>query len=108
MDAIKSKVEELVAAIQESAEYQSFQEAERRVKSVPGLSEKIREFCWKNYEIQNSSAADLYERIEAFEKQYRDFRKNPLVAGYLEKELRMCRILQEINAKITDSVELMI
>jgi len=108
MDTIKDKVEELIAAIQESTEYQSFQEAERQVKNVPGLSEKIREFCWKNYEIQNSGAADLYDRMEDFENQYREFRRNPVVSQYLEKELRICRMLQEINAKITDSVELMI
>ena len=108
MDTIKNKVEELVAAIHESAEYQSFQEAEQEVNNIPGLSDKIREFCWKNYEIQNSGAADLYEKMEDFENQYRDFRRNPVVAQYLERELRLCRMLQEISAKITDSIELMI
>ena len=108
MDTIKNKVEELVTAIHESAEYQSFQEAEQEVNNIPGLSDKIREFCWKNYEIQNSGAADLYEKMEDFENQYRDFRRNPVVAQYLERELRLCRMLQEISAKITDSIELMI
>lgn len=108
MDTIRKKVEELVTAIHESAEYQSFQEAEQEVNEIPGLADKVREFCWKNYEIQNSGAADLYEKMEDFENQYRDFRKNPVVARYLEKELRICRMLQEISAKITDSIELMI
>ena len=44
MDTINDKVEELVSAIQESTEYQNFQEAEREVRKVPGLAEKIREF----------------------------------------------------------------
>ena len=50
MDTIKDKVEELIAAIQESAEYQNFQAAGGRVKDVEGLEDKVREFCWKNYE----------------------------------------------------------
>lgn len=108
MDTIKGKVDELVAAIHESTEYQNFQEAEQKVNSIPGLSEKIREFCWKNYELQNSGAEDLYERMEDFENQYREFRKNSVVSQYLESELRLCRMLQEINARITNSVELMI
>lgn len=108
MDTIKDKVEELVAAIQESTEYRSFQEAEQQVCSIPGLADKIKEFCWKNYELQNSGAEDLYERMEEFENQYREFRRNPVVAQYLERELRICRMLQEINARITNSVELMI
>ncbi len=108
MDTINDKVEELVSAIQESTEYQNFQEAEREVRKVPGLAEKIREFCWKNYELQNSDADDLYERLEEFSAQYKDFRRNPVVERYLEHELRMCRILQEIHAKLAGSVDLMI
>lgn len=108
MDTIKGKVEELVAAIQESTVYQNFQEAERQVKEVPGLEDQIREFCWKNYEIQNSGVEDLYERMEEFEKTYREFRRNPIVSDYLENELRLCRMLQEINARITNVAELVI
>ncbi|MCI8532559.1 MAG: YlbF family regulator [Lachnospiraceae bacterium] len=108
MDTINDKVEELVSAIQESTEYQNFQEAEREVRKVPGLAEKIREFCWKNYELQNSDADDLYERLEEFSAQYKDFRRNPVVERYLEHELRMCRILQEIHARLAGSVDLMI
>lgn len=108
MDTIKDKVEALVAAIRESSEYRNFQEAEQQVIRVPGLEDRIREFCWKNYEIQNSGAEDLYERMEEFENQYREFRKNPVVSQYLESELRMCRLLQEINAEITNVVNLMI
>ena len=108
MDTINDKVEELVSAIQESTEYQNFQEAEREVRKVPGLAEKIREFCWKNYELQNSDADDLYERLEEVSAQYKDFRRNPVVERYLEHELRMCRILQEIHARLAGSVDLMI
>ena len=108
MDTINDKVEELVSAIQESTEYQNFQEAEREVRKVPGLAEKIREFCWKNYELQNSDADDRYERLEEFSAQYKDFRRNPVVERYLEHELRMCRILQEIHARLAGSVDLMI
>lgn len=108
MDTIKDKVEELVSAIQKSTDYQNFQEAEREVQNVPGLAEKIREFCWKNYELQNGDAEDLYERVEEFRAQYKEFRRNPVVEQYLEQELRMCRILQEVNARITGAVDLMI
>jgi len=99
MDTVKNKVEELVAAILESSEYRSFREAGQQVMDVPGLAD---------YELQNSGAEDLYEQMEEFENQYREFRKNPIVSRYLEHELRICRMLQEINARITNSVELML
>ena len=108
MDRINDKVEELVLDIQESPEYQDLQKIEEKVSSTPGLAEKIKEFCWKNYELQNSDADDLYERLEEFSAQYKDFRRNPVVERYLEHELRMCRILQEIHARLAGSVDLMI
>lgn len=108
MEKIRDKVEELITVIRESDEYRNFQEAEREVESIPGLSDEIRKYCWENYEIQNSEAENLDERMEAFKEQYREFRENPVVARYLERELSMCRIIQEINAKITSVVKLMI
>lgn len=108
LNKINDKVEELVLAIQESPEYQDLQKIEEQVSSTPGLAEKIKEFCWKNYELQNSGAEDLYERMEEFEKEYLEFRADPVVTAYLERELRMCRILQAINARITNAVELVL
>ena len=61
MDVIKEKVEELRTVIEESAEYQNFLAARRQVEQIPGLAEKIREFCWRNYELQNIDGEDLYE-----------------------------------------------
>lgn len=108
MDTIEKKVEELVEVLKESNEYQNFQDARKQVDLVPGLEEKIRKFCWENYELQSSDEANLYERIEEFEAQYAELRRNPVVEKYLEQELRMCRILQEINARIMDVIELII
>ena len=63
MDRINDKLEELVLAILESPEYQELQKVEAEVISTPGLTEQIKEFCWKNYELQNSEEEDLYELL---------------------------------------------
>ena len=76
MDIIKEKVEELVAAIEDSSEYQNFLAARKQVDLVPGLEDKIRKFCWENYELQSSDEEGLYERMEAFEEQYEEFWRN--------------------------------
>lgn len=108
MDTIKEKVEELVDTILESTEYQSFQEAERQVRMVPGLADKIKAFSWENYEIQNQETEDLDGEMEAFVERYRDFRKDNVVDEYLERELRMCRMIQEIHARLTDIMDFVI
>ena len=46
--------------------------------------------------------------MEGFEGEYREFREKQGGAEYLESELRICRMIQEINARITNVVELMI
>jgi cell fate (sporulation/competence/biofilm development) regulator YlbF (YheA/YmcA/DUF963 family) len=108
MDTIKEQVEKLVSVIQESEMYREYVETAEQVKQVPGLEEKIREYRMKNYELQTSEVEDLYDRMEEFEQEYSDFRKDPLVSLYLERELRVCRMLQSISARITESVDLMI
>jgi cell fate (sporulation/competence/biofilm development) regulator YlbF (YheA/YmcA/DUF963 family) len=108
MNTIKEQVEELVEAIQKSDVYQEYLETAEQVRKVPGLEEKIRDYRLKNYELQTSEVEDLYERMEEFERQYSDFRKDPLVSLYLERELRVCRMLQSISTRITESVDLMI
>ncbi|MFG6332625.1 MAG: YlbF family regulator [Lachnospiraceae bacterium] len=108
MNIVKEKVEELVEAIRESPEYHSFMAAKRQVEQVPGLADRVREFCWKNYELQSGDPEDLDERIKAFEEQYHEFRRNPVVERYLEYELRMCRMLQAIDARIMDAVDLVL
>ena len=108
MDTIKEKVEELVDTILESTEYQSFQEAERQVRNVPGLADKIKAFSWENYEIQNQETEDLGGEMEAFVGRYQEFRKDAIVDQYLERELRMCRMLQEIHARLTDIMDFVI
>ncbi len=108
MDTIKEKVEELVDTILESTEYQSFQEAERQVRNVPGLADKIKAFSWENYEIQNQETEDLDGEMEAFVERYQEFRKDAIVDQYLERELRMCRMLQEIHARLTDIMDFVI
>ncbi len=105
---IKHEVEELIAVIRESGEYREFLEAEKKVEETPGLADKVREFCWSNYELQNSDADDLSERVDEFTEKYREFRSNPVVSDYLERELRLCRLLQEINMEIMSVVELVI
>ncbi len=108
MDTIKEKVEELVDTILESTEYQSFQEAERQVRNVPGLADKIKAFSWENYEIQNQETEDLDGEMEAFVERYQEFRKDAIVDQYLERELRMCRMLQELHARLTDIMDFVI
>ena len=54
--------------------------------------------------MQNSEDL-VFEKIEFFEKEYEDFRDNPLVADFLEAELAFCRMMQDHYAEVMKAID---
>lgn len=93
-----------IEEILKSAEYQEYALQKERVKQYPELKAQIDEFRARNFEMQTSKDM-VFEMIEAFEREYRDFRENPLVNDFLAAELAFCRLLQKNNARIMDAID---
>ena len=47
---------------------------------------------------------DLFDKMDYFEKEYKEFRENVIVDDFLKAELALCRMMQEINALIVDGL----
>lgn len=63
----------------------------------PDLKKQIDEFRKRNYALQNRTDPEkLFDEIDQFEKEYEEFRKNPIVSDFLAAELAFCRLYQEI------------
>lgn len=90
--------------ILETEEYQEYVIQKNKVKQYPELKAQIDEFRARNFEMQRDKDL-VFERIEAFEKEYEDFRENPLVADFLDAELAFCRMMQKNNGKIMDAID---
>lgn len=103
MNNIDSAIEQLVTAILESDVYKEYDELRNEVNRNPELKVQIDEFRHKNYELQNSE--NDFDKIDAFEKEYSQFREIPLVSDFLAAELAFCRMMQEINIKITNELD---
>jgi hypothetical protein len=54
--------------------------------------------------MQNSEDL-VFEKIEFFEKEYEDFRDNPLVADFLEAELAFCRMMQRHYGEVMRAID---
>ncbi|MDE7224779.1 MAG: YlbF family regulator [Acetatifactor sp.] len=100
-ERLDQAVENMIDGIICSEVYRTYQEALAAVKQQPGLKQEIDEFRRKNYVMQ-SSGDMAFEHIEQFEREYSDFRENPLVADFLAAELALCRMIQQINLHVTD------
>lgn len=60
----------------------------------------------QNYLLQNSDGnVDLYDATDKMEQEYREFRKNPLVAEYLAAENAFCRVVQKVNWTLIEELD---
>ncbi len=98
--ALQAYIDKLI----ETTEYREYVKQKERVLQVPGLKAQIDEFRTRNYQMQTSSDM-VFEKIDAFEREYADFRENPLVEGFLAAELAFCRMMQEHYGKVLDAVD---
>ena len=103
MNNIDSVTDELITAILETEVYKSYAEELAKVKRHPELKAQIDDFRKRNYEMQTSVDMD-YNKLDCFEREYEDFRSNPLVADFIAAEVDLCRMIQRINTRIVAGI----
>lgn len=109
MDKIQMSVDSLIGAIKDGEAYQKYVECEEKLKEQPELRSKIDEFRAAVFRFNNDdSNEDLFEEIDRFEREYRDFRMNPIVNEFLEAELDVCKLLQRVANRIQMGVDIQI
>ncbi|MDO5403608.1 MAG: YlbF family regulator [Eubacteriales bacterium] len=103
MDDLK---EQLRKAIQSSNEYVEYKRLESIIKRNPDLKRQIDEFRRQNFEIQNSEQCeDILQLTENLNAQYKDMRSQDTVNRYLNAEVCLCRLLQDLCFTVVDAVD---
>lgn len=107
MEQIKEALDVFMAAVKDTSDYKNFCVQRDKIKAQPELKAQIDEFRLKNFELQNSDDSDgkLFEKLEQLEKEYASVRENPLVSDFLEAELALCRMVQQINLQVVSALE---
>ena len=100
----ENAINSFVNAILATEEYKAYAFELDKVKQYPELKAQIDDFRKRNYELQNSNELDFY-KLDCFEREYQMIRENPLVADFLAAELDFCRMMQEINLRITEALK---
>ncbi len=96
----------LAGVIRESDVYKEYVRQREVLRKQPELYSQVNEYRQKNYSIQKESdGAELFDRMEAFEREYREFRENPAVDDFLRAELAFCRMMQEMNVLLTAEID---
>ena len=101
MDKIQRCVENLMEEIRQGETYQKYICCEKKLHEHPELWKKIDEMRIAAYRLHNGeSNGDIYAQIEQYEQKFHEYRKTPLINEFLEAELDVCKMLQEIGTRI--------
>lgn len=92
--------EALINAVLATEEYKAYTMELDKVKEFPELKEQIDDFRKRNFQLQSSTDND-FNKLEQFEKEYAAFRENILVQDFLAAEVDLCRLIQDLNMRIT-------
>lgn len=103
MSNVDSAVNQLITAITESETYKEYTTQLEKIKQQPGLKEQVDDFRKRNYMLQNAENV-AFDQIERFEREFEAFSENPFVADFLTAELAFCRLMQNIDVRITEAV----
>ena len=103
---MKEAIKEFADKIMASATYKEYLYQREKIKKQPELYDKVNEFRQRNFELQNETdGEDLFDRMDAFEKEYEKFRENPLVDDFLRAELSFCRLMQEVDLLLAQAID---
>lgn len=103
---MEKATDKYIAAMQKTEEYRNYCEIKALVKEDPALWQQICDYRRKRYEFQNlTSPEELFDRVDAFERDYREWKKDKRVTDFLDAELALCRMMQEANMHIVEAMQ---
>lgn len=59
-----------------------------------------------NFRLQNEERGNLLQDAEQLARESAELRRNPEVNAYLDAELALCRMMQQICKTLTDGIEI--
>ena len=106
MKEIDAKVEAVIQAIKTSEAYTTYCSAFQRIQEYPDVERQVNEFRKKSYEIQKrKDTSGIYDDMIHLQDEYAALRRNPLVNEYLQADIDVCKLIQNINWKIIQSLD---
>lgn len=105
-EGLADKVKELRQMILDSEEYRNFDLYRRVLQNVPELYEQVNLFRFENFKLQVSGEIQDKEKAEQIVAKYQDLFNNSLVTPFLNAELVLCKMLQDVNEMLVDGIDI--
>ena len=107
MDELSQNIEQLLQVIKAGEIYKEYKEQETKLKEDPELMERVRQFRKNNFQIQVDSHKDeIFNAVDRLQTESAELRKIHEVNAYLDAELALCRMMQDVCRKLSDGIDI--
>lgn len=105
MHEVDEDVKHFIEVVKSSKTYLEYEKQKEIMKADPELKAKVDAYREENFNLQNApDDGHGQERMEAFAEKYASFIEQPKVSAFLDAELNLCRMMQEVTDSIFDSL----
>ncbi|MBR5420793.1 MAG: YlbF family regulator [Lachnospiraceae bacterium] len=106
MTEIDNELFTLIEAVKHSNTFKEYDRCRIALKSDPELKARVDKYREENYLLQTSEDdGTLQDRIEAFARDNMELSEMPRVRAFLDAELALCRMLQEITDRVVRAID---
>lgn len=106
MSEIEDEIGQLIDAVKQSQTYKEYDRQKKLLKANPELKRRVDEYRMENFRLQNSNDDPrIADKMEAFADKYADFIESPQVSAFLDAEVNLCRMMQELTNRVVDSLD---
>ncbi len=106
MVEVENELFSLVEAVKHSTTFKEYDRWRRILKADPELFAKVNKYRAENYRLQClEDDGTLQDKIEKFAEDNRELSEEPRVHAFLESEVALCRMLQEITLRVVRGID---
>ena len=103
---VRTKAEELKTAVLDSEEYRNYDMHRRLLNETPELKARVNEFREANVLMQMEHNGENRTEMQELADGYNDILTNSVAREFLNSELILCKMIQQLSAIILDDIEL--
>lgn len=106
MSGLTKETDAFIEAIKNSEEYLEYHKRLDEIKKDEELWKQVVDYRRKRYNLQNMANEDeLFDKSETFERDFASLKDIPGVSEYLDSEIAVCRLVQEVCMKISEAID---
>lgn len=104
--AFELETKEFIDKIKDNEIFLTYKKTRKELEANPELLAQVDDYRRKRFEMQSiTRGEELYDRVDAFEREFASWKEQPLVDNYLEAELALCRLMQQISLTMIKELE---